>query len=196
MIWRDLSKRRIKPDGGRKRIDANLTFCSDEAMSDRRPRPGEITAEIDPARSTGDARLVFIGHAETPWTSRSECPHNLRQARERVASERPGKFVVHVDGAWRPGLKDLKAGDPIIVLYWMDQAARNLIVQAPRHSETTRGVFSLRSPVRPNPIALAVVRIVEISAAAGCIEVDALDCVNGTPVIDIKPWIDRIDVLP
>lgn len=152
-------------------------------------RPGEIAAEIDPAATADDARLVFIGRAETPWATRADCPRNLRQARERG-----GRFVVHVDAAWRAGLRDLKAGDPIIVLYWMNEAARNLVVQAPRHSDTIKGVFALRSPVRPNPIALAAVRIVGIDPDSGAIEVDALDCVDGTPVLDIKPWIDRVDV--
>ena len=161
----------------------------DDSQADKGPRPGEVLAEFDPATSADDARLIFIGSAETPWKTRKECPHNLLQARERG-----GRFAVQVDRPWRAGLKDLKAGDPIIVLYWMDRAARNLIIQAPRHSDTTKGVFSLRSPARPNPIALGAVRIIGIDPDAGRIEVDALDCLNGTPIIDIKPWIDRVDV--
>jgi tRNA-Thr(GGU) m(6)t(6)A37 methyltransferase TsaA len=152
-------------------------------------RPGEVATEFDPANTADDARLVFIGAAETPWTSRKDCPHNLRQARERG-----GRFFVRIDRPWRPGLKDFKAGDPIIVLYWMARASRNLVIQAPRHSDTTKGVFSLRSPARPNPIALGTVRIISIDAEAGRLEVDALDCLNGTPIIDLKPWIDRVDV--
>lgn len=154
-------------------------------------RPGEILADADPAATADDARLVFIGSAQTPWTSRRDCPHNLRQARERG-----GTFAVAVKPEWRAGLRDLKAGDPVILLYWMDQAARNVIIQAPRHSQGTKSVFSLRSPARPNPIALAAVRILAIDHDGGRIEVDALDCLDGTPIIDIKPWIARVDVPP
>lgn len=160
-------------------------------MTDSDGRPGEIRAQCNPQHSAGDAQVVFIGRAETPWATRADCPNNLTQARERAAGRR---FFVDIDEVWRLGLKDFNAGDPIIVLYWMDQAARDLVVQAPRHSGTTKGVFSLRSPVRPNPIALATVRIKALDKAAGRIEIDALDCVNGTPVVDIKPWIDRIDI--
>lgn len=156
---------------------------------DEGPRPGEVLAEHDPALTADDARIVFIGAAETPWTDRADCPHNLHQARERG-----GRFFVQIDRPWRAGLRDLKPGVPVIVLYWMDRAPRNVIIQAPRHSDTTKGVFSLRSPARPNPIALGTVRIIAIDADTGRIEVDALDCLNGTPIVDLKPWIDRVDV--
>ena len=163
--------------------------AKDDSSPGDNMRPGEVATEFDPASTADDARLVFIGAAETPWTERAECPHNLRQARERG-----GRFFVQIDRPWRPGLKDFKAGDPIIVLYWMDRASRDIVIQAPRHSDTTRGVFSLRSPARPNPIALGTVRIISIDAQSGRLEVDALDCLNGTPIIDLKPWIDRVDV--
>lgn len=160
----------------------------DSTQIDSEVRPGEVLAPVDPARDADDARLVYIGHAETPWKTRGDCPHNLRQARDRG-----GRFAVRIDEAWRPGLKDLTAGASVIVLYWMNEAARNIVVQAPRHSETTRGVFSLRSPARPNPIALGTVRILEIDPADGLIVVDALDCRDGTPIVDIKPWIETVD---
>jgi tRNA (Thr-GGU) A37 N-methylase len=83
-----------------------------------------------------------------------------------------------------------------MVLLWMDKARRDLIVQAPRHSPDPRGAFSLRSPVRPNPIGIDIVRIFAIDAAEGSIVVDALDCLEGTPVLDIKPWIEGVDVPP
>ena len=154
-------------------------------------RPGEIKAPIDPAHSADDAHIIFIGRAETPWAVRKDCPRNLNQARETG-----GQFSVCIEAPWRPGLRDLQNGDAIIVLYWMDQAARNLVIQAPRHSTKIRGVFSLRSPARPNPIALATVRIIAIDHNSGRIAVDALDCLDGTPIVDIKPWIERVDFPP
>jgi tRNA-Thr(GGU) m(6)t(6)A37 methyltransferase TsaA len=153
-------------------------------------RPGEIRAPTDPSsEEAGDARLVFIGRARTPWTSKETCPKNLREARERgaVAS-------VEIGPDWRAGLRDLSPGDAVILLTWLDRARRDLVVQAPRHRATTSGVFSIRSPVRPNPIGLHVVRIVSLDLASGVIEVDALDCLDKTPVLDLKPWRAGVDV--
>jgi tRNA (Thr-GGU) A37 N-methylase len=77
----------------------------------------------------------------------------------------------------------------------MGEARRDLIVQAPRHKPEPTGVFALRSPARPNPIALATVRILDIDPAQGRITIDAIDCRDGTPLLDIKPWIERIDAV-
>jgi len=158
---------------------------------DKTDRPGEIRTPVDPADQAGDAKLIFIGRARTPWNIREACPKNLREARE------PGGFArIEVDPEWRPGLRDLEPGEAIIVLTWMNQARRDLLVQAPRHRESLAGVFSIRSPVRPNPIGLCVVRLLACDAEAGLLEVDALDCLDGTPILDIKPWRAGVDVPP
>jgi tRNA-Thr(GGU) m(6)t(6)A37 methyltransferase TsaA len=154
-------------------------------------RPGEVRAALDPATHTGDAHLIFIGRARTPWTDRETSPKNLREARERGGSAR-----VEIDTKWRLGLRDLAAGDAIVVLTWMHEARRDLLVQAPRHRDSPAGVFSIRSPVRPNPIALQIVRMVAFDIDSGLIEVDALDCLDGTPVLDIKPWRAGVDIPP
>ena len=154
-------------------------------------RPGEVRTSIDPANEADDARLIFIGRARTQWTNREECPKNIREARERGAPAR-----IEIEPEWRPGLADLRVGEAIIVLTWMDQARRDLVVQAPRHRPAPTSVFSIRSPVRPNPIGLSVVRLVACDAGAGTLEVDALDCLDGTPVLDIKPWRKGVDVPP
>ena len=159
--------------------------------SDIRPddiRPGEIALPFDPAGRKPDAGLVFIGHVQTPWTERSDCPRNMGQARERGKSA-----VISVDSDWRAGLAGLEAGDWIQVLVWADKARRDLIVQLPKHRNEPVGVFALRSPVRPNPILLSLTRISAIDRDAGKIEIDALDSLNGSPVIDIKPFIASAD---
>ncbi len=154
------------------------------------PRPGEVIASIDPATRPGDAHLVFIGRIRSPWTSRSDCPKNLRQARERE----PLGCRLELDGPWRPGLAGLETGQWVHMLYWMDQARRDLIVQSPRHRETPTGVFALRSPVRPNPVALALVRVTSLDATAGIIGIDATDAMDGTPLLDLKPHLPGIDI--
>ena len=151
-------------------------------------RPGEIALDFDPAETAADGRVMFIGAISSPWKSRVECPKNIRQARER------GQFaVVTIDDPWRPGLKGLEEGAQIILLYWMHEARRDLIVQTPRHRSEPVGVFSLRSPVRPNPIAMATVSVLELNIENGSIKIDAIDCIDGTPLLDIKPWIGTVD---
>jgi tRNA (Thr-GGU) A37 N-methylase len=76
----------------------------------------------------------------------------------------------------------------------MDRARRDLVLQAPHHYSERRGTFALRSPVRPNPIAVSVARIVGIE---GCtLTVVGLDCVDDTPLLDLKPYFASTDSVP
>lgn len=150
------------------------------------PRPGEQALDFDPGDATA-ASLAFIGRIRTPW-SLGDCPKNLRAARETGQ----GAWI-ELDAPYRPGLAGLAAGDWLVLLYWMHAAPRHLIVQAPRHRETPSGVFALRSPARPNPVALATVRCTALDPATGRIDLDAMDCIDGTALLDIKPHIPAID---
>jgi len=160
-------------------------------MSDHRTRPGEIALPFDPANTADDARLVFIGRVRSPWMQRSGTPKNPREARERGGGGR-----LELDPPYRGGLGGLQIFSHAIALYWMHEARRDLVVQLPAHASEPRGTFSLRSPVRPNPIALSVVRILSIDEAQGIIEIDAIDCLDGTPLLDIKPYRPGIDAVP
>jgi tRNA-Thr(GGU) m(6)t(6)A37 methyltransferase TsaA len=82
----------------------------------------------------------------------------------------------------------------VIVLYWMDQARRDLVVQVPAHYGTGRGTFALRSPVRPNPIALSVARLLSVEGSR--LTVRGLDCLNNTPLLDLKPYFASTDAVP
>jgi tRNA-Thr(GGU) m(6)t(6)A37 methyltransferase TsaA len=152
-------------------------------------RPGEVALPFDPGLAD-DARLQFIGHLRTPW-SRGNCPKNLHQARERG-----GDFRAQIDAPLRPGLAGLAPGQAVILLYWTGAARRDLILQSPAHRDGPTGVFAIRSPARPNPVALAVVRLLAIDQAAGTLQVDALDAFDGTALIDIKPWLPTVDIPP
>ncbi|MDA5095446.1 tRNA (N6-threonylcarbamoyladenosine(37)-N6)-methyltransferase TrmO [Aliiroseovarius sp. KMU-50] len=147
-------------------------------------REGEIALPFDPADEAGPL-VAFIGKVRSPW-EKGTAPGNLAGARERG-----GEFAIVLDPRYQQGLEGLSVGRHIIVMYWMDRGRRDLIVQCPRHTNGPRGVFSLRSPVRPNPIALATVKITSIKGNR--IGIDAIDCFDGTPVVDIKPWIATID---
>lgn len=153
------------------------------------PRAGEVMLDHDPG-AIRDATLAFIGVLNTDWSD--SAPRNLRQAREAGG----GGGVVTLDPAYAPGLRGLSEGQAVWLVLWFDRSRRDLIVQAPRHADGPRGTFALRSPVRPNPIAIEAVRITGIDHAAGRFTVDATDAMDGTPVLDIKPWLDRIDIPP
>ena len=149
-------------------------------------REGEVALHF----VADDARLRFIGRLRSPW-SRGDCPKNLREARERG-----GRFRVEIDAEFRPALQGLEVGQAVILLYWTGAARRDMLVLAPPHRDGPTGVFALRAPSRPNPVALGVVRILALDAAAGAVEVDALDAFDGTPLLDIKPWLASVDVPP
>lgn len=124
-----------------------------------------------------DAGVYFIGRIHTPWTDRLKCP---RQG--------------HLDGPvcrvevfepWVGGLSGLTEFDQIELLYWLHLSRRDLIRQSPRNDGSARGTFSLRTPVRPNPIGTQIVRLIAVEGPN--ILVRGLDCLDGTPLVDIKP---------
>lgn len=152
-------------------------------------RPGEVRLPFDPA-GKADANLAFIGRARTPWQA-TDCPKNIAQARARGAAA-----WLEIDAPYRAGLEGLAPGMPLVVLSWLDRAPRTLIRQAPRHRDSPAGTFALRSPVRPNPIGLSVVHCTGLDIAAGRVEIDALDVLDATPLVDLKPWLASVDAPP
>ncbi|PRY26799.1 tRNA-Thr(GGU) m(6)t(6)A37 methyltransferase TsaA [Aliiruegeria haliotis] len=149
-------------------------------------REGEKLLDFDPAES-GDATLAFIGTIRTPWR-RGDCPKNIGKAREAGQGAR-----IDLAKGYADGLTGLRVGQPVMLLYWMNQARRDLIQQMPRHVQAPRGTFALRSPNRPNPVAMSAVTITSLDPAAGMIGIDAIDCFDMTPLIDMKPWLPSVD---
>jgi tRNA-Thr(GGU) m(6)t(6)A37 methyltransferase TsaA len=92
--------------------------------------------------------------------------------------------------AVREGLRDLRAGDEVILLTWLDRARRDVLAVHPRGdlSRPETGVFSTRSPHRPNPIGLHRVAILAVDGLR--VQVRDLEALNGTPIVDIKPVLD------
>jgi tRNA-Thr(GGU) m(6)t(6)A37 methyltransferase TsaA len=161
-----------------------------DAMTDERDdtpefgrRGGEVAVGLP---EHPDAGLYFIGRIRTPWRERSQCPKN--------ATESDAICEILLDERWVPGLKDLETCSHVIVLYFMDRAPRDLVVQVPRHYNEPRGVFALRSPARPNPIALSVAELIGVEG--GTVRVRGLDCLDGTPLVDIKPYFASTDARP
>jgi tRNA-Thr(GGU) m(6)t(6)A37 methyltransferase TsaA len=146
-------------------------------------RPGEQTVELPAAT---DAGVYFIGRIHTPWNTRKECPKNARES--------DAVCTVELGERYAAGLKDAETCSHLVLLYWMDKAPRNLVLQVPGHYGEQRGTFALRSPARPNPVAMSVVKLLGIHGNK--LSVVGLDCLNGTPLIDIKPYFASTDAVP
>src|SRR3954468_7871053 len=149
---------------------------------DENIREGEIAVTL-PDRF--DAGIYFIGRIRTPWTKRGECPRNARGSDAVCTIELDPRYAAALDG--------VATCTHLVVLYFMHEARRDLVVQVSRHSGR-RGTFALRSPVRPNPIAMSVVRLVRVEGTT--LSVVGLDCLDGTPLIDIKPYFASVDAVP
>ena len=160
-------------------------------MSNSATRPGEIELPGDPAQMPGDAHLVFIGRVRTSWDEANPPPKNPREARDRGIPAR-----LEIDAPYRAALLGLSDYSHIIVLAWLHQARRDLAVIQPPHAATPRGVFALRSPVRPNPIGLTVCRLLAIDEQTGRIDIGAIDFLDRTPLLDVKPYRPGIDAIP
>ena len=145
-------------------------------------REGEVAVEL-PARF--DASLYFIGRIRTPWQRRENCPKNARES--------DAVCTIEVDPRWADGLKGVEGCTHLVVLYWMDKARRDLVLQVPRHYSEQRGTFALRSPARPNPIAMSVARLLRVDGAK--LAVVGLDCLDDTPLLDLKPYFASTDAV-
>lgn len=141
------------------------------------PPPGPVAAGV-----------VFIGRIDSGWARRQDCPRSIEGARQ---TGRPARITL--EAGYRAGLHGLAAGGHVILLYWMDEAERDVLIQYPHHGRGPRGVFAIRSPARPNPIALAIVRLHAIDPETGLLVVDPLDCRDGTPLVDLKPYRPDVD---
>jgi tRNA-Thr(GGU) m(6)t(6)A37 methyltransferase TsaA len=146
-------------------------------------REGEVAA---PLPDRFDASLYYIGRIRTPWRRREDCPKNARQS--------DAVCTVELDPRWAQGLTGLETVSHVLLLYWMDKARRDLLLQSPRHYADRRGTFALRSPARPNPIAASVARLVKIEG--NTLWVVGLDCLDETPLLDIKPYFASTDSVP
>jgi len=153
-------------------------------------REKEVTLDFDPS-VIRDAQLAFIGKVSSQW-SRGDCPKNLTEAR---ASDRASASV-SIDAPYRAGLSGLKVGMKIWLVLWFDRSRRDIIVQSPHHANEAKGAFSLRSPIRPNPISIQAVTITHMDFETGKLCIDTTDAFDATPVLDIKPWREAIDVPP
>jgi|SRR5579862_2311845 len=146
-------------------------------------RDGEVAVELPKQFDDG---VYFIGRIHTPWKARKDCPKNARES--------DAVCTVELDQRWAPGLKEVETCTHLVLLYWMDKSPRNLVRQVPGRYGVQRGTFALRSPARPNPIAMSVVKLKGIDGNK--LTVIGLDCLDGTPLLDLKPYFASTDSVP
>ncbi len=133
---------------------------------------------------TASFEVVPVGWVESPLTDRSQAP---RQGDEGA----PAAWL-----AFEPrvaeALRDLRPGTEIIVLTWLDRADRSVLVTRPRDDpgNPLTGVFSTRSPDRPNPVGLHRVPVIAVDGLR--VQVADLEALDGTPVIDVKPVLGPV----
>jgi tRNA-Thr(GGU) m(6)t(6)A37 methyltransferase TsaA len=144
-------------------------------------REGEVAVEAPQPR---DAGLVFIGRIRTPWTSRDDTP--------RQGSLDGPVCRLEIFEPWMQALQGLDKFTHLQVIYWLHLSRRDLVLQRRRGETESHGTFALRSPVRPNPLGVSTVGLVGIEGAI--VLVRGLDCVDQTPLIDLKP--DRCQFSP
>jgi tRNA-Thr(GGU) m(6)t(6)A37 methyltransferase TsaA len=123
--------------------------------------------------------LKFIGKIHSSLKTIEDCP--LQE------NENAPDATIEIFPEFLEGIKDLKPGTNIILLTWLDKADRTVISCIPRRNYKSPkiGVFSTRSPDRPNPVGLHSVKV--ISVKDSLIKVSALEVLDQTPLIDIKP---------
>jgi len=123
--------------------------------------------------------LRVIGRVASMLTDRGAAP---RQADEGA----PDAWIV-LDDDLAAAAADIRAGDELVVVTWLHEADRDVLVTHPRDdaSRPPTGVFSTRSPDRPNPLGLHTTRVLDADGVR--LHVDALEAVDGTPVVDLKP---------
>jgi tRNA-Thr(GGU) m(6)t(6)A37 methyltransferase TsaA len=129
--------------------------------------------------------LVVIGTVASPLEERASAP---KQGDEGA----PDAWLVF-DAGMADGLGGIAAGDEILVLTWLDRARRDVLRVHPRGdpARPEQGVFNTRSPDRPNPIGLH--RVTVLSVDGNRLRVHALEALDGTPIVDVKPLLRSVD---
>ncbi|WP_456369196.1 tRNA (N6-threonylcarbamoyladenosine(37)-N6)-methyltransferase TrmO [Geoglobus sp.] len=127
--------------------------------------------------------LAPIGVVRSPYRDFSQAPHQGRFS--SAVSE------IEVFEEFSPALKDIDTCTHLIVLYWLDRAKRDVLATKTPYGDEVRGVFATRSPHRPNPIGFCVVELLEVKG--NVLRVRWLDALDGSLVVDIKPYSSDID---
>ena len=154
--------------------------CHEHGQKDFGIRDGEVAVDLP---QSFDASLYYIGRIRT-LEAAQDCPRNAR-IRRRLRHRARSPL-----GRWPQGVETCTH---VVVLYWMDKSRRDLVLQVPGHYGVQRGTFALRSPARPNPIAMSVARLLKVDGNR--LQIVGVDCLDNTPLIDLKPYFASTDAV-
>ena len=124
-----------------------------------------------------------IGYVVSPYKQRGDAPRQGRFADTEAE--------IVIGEQYLPGLFRLEESSHLFILCWFDRSDRSVLRATPPHKQSGSGVFATRSPDRPNPVSLSLVDVLGIEGNR--IRVRGLDALDGTPVLDIKPYSPEID---
>jgi len=130
--------------------------------------------------------LTPIGVIHSPYRVAGDAP---RQGRLRDTTA-----TIEIFEHYAAGLREVENCTHLFVLYWLDRADRTLLSATPPGTTGSRGVFATRSPHRPNPIGLGIVNLLGVKGPT--LTVQGLDALDGTPVLDLKPYVSSLDCIP
>ena len=133
--------------------------------------------------------LRIIGHARTPWRRREDAPHQ-----PAAASESEG--TLEIAGDYRDALADLDSFERAWLLFVFDRSTGWANRVKPPRGGPKRGVFATRAPNRPSQIGLTSVAIRSVDVSGGIVAVRGIDLLDGTPLLDIKPYLPMVDAWP
>jgi len=145
-------------------------------------RPGPRAVK----ESVMEMGLRAIGRIATPWKTIKACPRNGRQL------DPAPECLVSVEEGYREGLLGIEGFSHLILMYWLGPVETPEMRFTPPFASEPRGLFATRGPRRPNPIGLSVVAF-DGFAGEGELRVRYLDCLDGTVLLDIKPYLRSTD---
>jgi len=128
--------------------------------------------------------LEPIGKIQTPYTSLEQMPIQPKGAKEITA-------FLNIKREYAKGLKDLEGFSHIYLIYHFHQTTRSELEVIPFMDTQKRGVFATRSPLRPSHIGLSITELISIHD--NIVTIKGIDVLNGTPLLDIKPYIPQFD---
>lgn len=127
--------------------------------------------------------LTIIGTVKSPYKNRGEAPHQGRNLEEL------SQIIIQPE--FEEALEGVEKYHQLFILYWFDRAEAPLLKVVPHGRKKKRGIFSTRAPPRPNPIGLTLVDLVKREGSV--LTVRGLEALDGSPVLDIKPYLPDLD---
>ncbi|MDD1653314.1 MAG: tRNA (N6-threonylcarbamoyladenosine(37)-N6)-methyltransferase TrmO [Methanomicrobiales archaeon] len=130
--------------------------------------------------------LTPVGVVRSPYRNREDAPRQGRLS--------PVESIIEIHPAYGEALRDIADHPHLLVFTWFHRSRRDVLSATPPGSRKEHGVFAIRAPERPNPIGLCLVDLVKVEGLR--LTVRGLDAIDGTPVVDIKPFHRDIDCPP